>query len=100
MVFGLQLYILYSLYLHYDITVLPQVGLIGVIYIVCRVVGKVAGASIGAVIMKAPDTVKKHISFSLVPQEGVAIGLSLLAAQLLPEYGQTIRAVVLSAIFI
>ncbi len=83
-----------------DITVLPKVGLIGILYIVCRVIGKVAGASLGAVIMKAPDTVKKYIGFSLVPQAGVAIGLSLMAAQMLPEYGQTIRAVILSATFI
>jgi len=83
-----------------DITVLPQVGIIGVLYIVCRVIGKVAGASLGAIIMKAPDAVKKYIGFSLVPQAGVAIGLSLLAAQMLPQYGQTIRAVVLSATFI
>ncbi len=83
-----------------DITVLPKVGLLGVLYIVCRVIGKVAGASLGAIIMKAPETVKKYIGFSLVPQAGVAIGLSLLAAQMLPEYGQTIRAVILSATFI
>jgi len=83
-----------------DITVLPKVGVIGVIYIICRVIGKVAGASLGAFIMKAPDPVKKYIGFSLVPQAGVAIGLSLMAAQMLPQFGQTIRAVILSATFI
>lgn len=83
-----------------DITVLPSVGLIGILYILFRVAGKVSGAYIGAVIMKADDAVKKYIGFTLVPQAGVAIGLSLLAAQLLPQYGQTIRAVVLSATFI
>ncbi|HPZ06412.1 MAG TPA: cation:proton antiporter, partial [Clostridiales bacterium] len=40
------------------------------------------------------------IGFSLLPQAGVAIGLSLMAAQMLPEYGQTIRAVILAATFI
>jgi Kef-type K+ transport system membrane component KefB len=44
--------------------------------------------------------VKKYIGFTLVPQAGVAIGLSLIASQLLPELGQTIRAVVLCATFI
>lgn len=83
-----------------DITVLPQVGLIGILYIIFRVIGKVAGASLGAAIMKAPKVIRKYIGFSLVPQAGVAIGLSLLAAQLVPEYGQTIRAVILSATLI
>lgn len=83
-----------------DITVLPKIGLIGILYVVFRVIGKVAGASLGAIIMKAPEAVRKYIGFSLVPQAGVAIGLSLMAAQMLPEYGQTIRAVILAATFI
>jgi Kef-type K+ transport system membrane component KefB len=83
-----------------DISILPQVGVIGILYILFRVIGKVGGAYIGAWIMKASDTVKKHIGFTLVPQAGVAIGLSLLASRLVPEYGQTIRAVVLSATLI
>jgi len=37
-----------------DITVLPRVGLIGILYIVFRVAGKIAGTAIGAAIMKAP----------------------------------------------
>ncbi|MGB7605219.1 MAG: cation:proton antiporter [Lutisporaceae bacterium] len=83
-----------------NITILPQIGFIGIIYVICRVIGKVTGAYIGAVIMKAPETVKKYIGFTLIPQAGVAIGLSLIAAQILPEFGQTIRAVILSGTFI
>lgn len=78
-----------------DISILPKIGVIGIIYIVFRVVGKIAGASIGAIITKAPKTVKKYIGFTLIPQAGVAIGLSLIASQAIPEYGQTIRAVIL-----
>ncbi len=83
-----------------NLSVLPQIGVMGILYVVCRIVGKVAGAYLGAVIMKAPENIKKYLGFSLVPQAGVAIGLSLLAAQMLPEYGQTIRAVILSATLI
>lgn len=78
-----------------DLSVLGSIGLIGILYIVLRVAGKILGASTGAAIMKAPDTVKKYIGFTLVPQAGVAIGLSLIAAQKLPTYGPTIRAVIL-----
>lgn len=83
-----------------DISFLPRIGIIGILYIVTRVIGKVAGASIGASIMKAPATVKKYIGFTLIPQAGVAIGLSLIAANTIPEFGQTIRAVILSATLI
>lgn len=83
-----------------NVTVLPKIGLIGIIYVVVRVIGKVSGASLGAVLMKAPETVRKYLGLTLVPQAGVAIGLSLIAAQTLPEFGQTIRAVVLCATLI
>ena len=80
-----------------DISILPKIGIMGIIYIISRVSGKIIGASIGATIMKAPVTVKKYIGFALIPQAGVAIGLMLVASKALPEFAQTIRAVVLSA---
>jgi len=83
-----------------DITSIPKIGVIGIIYVICRVIGKVAGAYIGAAIMKAPAPVKKYLGYSLVPQAGVAIGLSLIAANTLPELGQAIRTIVLCATFI
>ncbi|MGN1250144.1 MAG: cation:proton antiporter, partial [Candidatus Spyradocola sp.] len=49
----------------------------------------------GAAIMKAPSAVKKYLGPTLVPQAGVAIGLSLLAQTVVPEYADVIRAVVL-----
>lgn len=78
-----------------DITIIPKIGLIGISYVIFRVLGKVIGAFIGAKIMKASETVEKYIGFTLIPQAGVAIGLSLIASRAIPEYGQTIRAVIL-----
>jgi Kef-type K+ transport system membrane component KefB len=83
-----------------DVSILPSVGLIGILYIITRVIGKVAGAYIGAAIMKAEEAIRKYIGFTLVPQAGVAIGLTLLASRMVPEYAQTIRTVVLSATLI
>lgn len=83
-----------------DISIIPKIGVIGILYIIIRVAGKVAGASLGAYLMKAPKTVKKYIGFTLLPQAGVAIGLSLIASNALPEHGKTIRAVILCATMI
>ena len=58
------------------------------------------GAWLGAVISKCQKTVKKYLGFMLIPQAGVAIGLSLLAIKIVPQYGDTIRAVVLCATLI
>lgn len=83
-----------------EITILPSVGLIGILYIITRVIGKVLGASVGAAVIKAERTVRKYIGLTLIPQAGVAIGLALLASRMVPEYSQTIRTVVLSATLI
>jgi len=78
-----------------DIGVLPSIGLAGIIYVLSRVAGKLAGAFAGAKMMKAPPAVAKYLGASLVPQAGVAIGLSLIATQVVPEYGAQIRAIIL-----
>ena len=78
-----------------QLSVLPAVGLIGVIYIVLRVLGKMFGASLGGVVCKCESGVRKYLGPCLLPQAGVAIGLSLAAAEVVPEYGSEIRAVIL-----
>lgn len=83
-----------------NLQVLTTVGIIGVIYIIFRVVGKVSGAYLGAVICKAPDKVKKYLGFGLIPQAGVAIGLTIVADGIIPEYSAQIKAVILSATLI
>ena len=83
-----------------DVSVLPSIGLVGVLYVVLRVAGKWMGASLGAAIAKSPPTVKKYLGAALLPQAGVAIGLSMIATQMFPDYGPTIKAVILCGTFI
>lgn len=83
-----------------DVTILASVGVVGVIYVVGRVIGKVFGAWLGAKISKAPKIVSKWLGFTLIPQEGVAIGLATSAAASLPEYGARIQTVVLCGVVI
>ena len=78
-----------------NITILPQIGLIGVIYVLARVVGKIGGAWLGAVIMRAPKSVRRFLGPALIPQAGVAIGLSLVAGEAFPAYATQIRAIIL-----
>ena len=82
------------------LNVLLTVGLVGLIYIVMRVVGKITGAFIGATITKSPEPVKKWLGFALIPQAGVAIGLTIVAGNVVPQYANEIRAVVLCATLI
>ncbi|MDO4562367.1 MAG: cation:proton antiporter [Clostridia bacterium] len=77
------------------LSILPSIGVIGVLYLISRVIGKCLGAYLGARIAKAPENVRRYLGGALVPQAGVAIGLSLLATRVVPMYGDSIRAVIL-----
>ncbi len=78
-----------------DLRIIPTIGLVGIIYVVFRVIGKMIGAYAGAKVMKADKKICKYLGPCLIPQAGVAIGLSLIAESALPQDGSTIRAVIL-----
>lgn len=81
-----------------DLAVIPQVGLLGVLYLVFRSAGKYFGARLGATVVKEESNVKKYLGVALLPQAGVAIGMSQIVVSSLPgDYGTQIRAVVLCA---
>ena len=83
------------------LNVLTAVGIIGIIYVLFRVVGKIFGAWFGAKITKADPIVSKYLGYALIPQAGVAIGLSLIATQVLNvEMGSQIRAIILAGTLI
>ena len=78
-----------------DISIIPSVGVIGIIYIFMRVAGKMLGAFLGAKISHADKKVQKYLGFTLIPQAGVAIGLATTAMSIVPDYGPMIRTVIL-----
>lgn len=63
---------------HIDMTILLGTWHITFFYILLRIVGKMSGAYLGAVMSHAPDAIKKYAGFALVPQAGVALGLALI----------------------
>ena len=83
-----------------DVTIITSVGVVGAVYVVGRVVGKALGAWLGARVSKAPKVVSRWLGLTLVPQEGVAIGLATSAASSLPEYGARIKTIVLCGVVI
>ena len=84
-----------------DLSVLPTVGILGVLYIIARSIGKYFGARLGACIVKADANVRKWLGFTLFPQAGVAVGMAQIALTRLPgEMGAKVQAVVLCATLI
>ena len=78
-----------------QLSVLPTVGLAGALYVLLRVAGKMSGSAFGAWLCHADSRIAKYLGPALIPQAGVAIGLSLIATRVVPEHGATIRAIIL-----
>lgn len=76
----------------------PIVLIVGIVYILIRSVGKVGGAYIGCAVSKCNDTIKKHFGMTLIPQAGVALGMTLTAVNL--QGGHMIRNVVLFGVLV
>jgi len=81
-----------------QLSVLASVGVLGLIYMTFRFLGKYVGATTGSTITKMEPNVRKYLGFSLIPQAGVAIGLSLVATQMLPDnLGAQVKAIILAS---
>ena len=79
---------------HLDFTILYKMGIVGVLYIIFRVIGKVYGARLGARISKAPKPIENWIGLTLTPQAGVALGIGLVAKSTFPDFGNYIFTVI------
>ncbi|WP_026895363.1 cation:proton antiporter [Clostridiisalibacter paucivorans] len=80
-----------------DIRLIKYVGLLGIGYIIARVTGKVLGSYLGCKLSNMPKKVQKYLGFTLIPQAGVAIGLSMTAQLDFPQIGSNVRTIILGA---
>lgn len=72
---------------------------IGVAYIISRSIGKYFGAYASAKAVKCSDKVVRNLGITLLPQAGVALGMSV-TAESLAEGGDLIRNIVLFAVLV
>lgn len=78
-----------------------SVVVIGIVYIIARSAGKYLGAFGGCALMKCDKPIRNYLGITLLPQAGVALGMSLTAANQLGEgAGSTIRNIVLFSVLI
>ncbi|AHC16745.1 cation:proton antiporter [Salinispira pacifica] len=69
------------------ISALPELGLIGLVYIAGRATGLISGASFGAWAGRLPVSIRKYLGLGILSQAGVAIGLALIVKKELAEFG-------------
>lgn len=71
---------------------------IGILYFIVRILGKYVGAFVGCKISKKPARTTYTLGLALIPQAGVAIGLSELAARTIGgDTGAVIQTIIMSS---
>lgn len=76
-----------------DVSALSKVGLTGLGYIFLRILSRIVGSWIGAVIGGAPPEQRPWFGIALLPQAGVAVGIALIAADEFPAYAEAVLTV-------
>lgn len=78
-----------------------KIVVVGLIFILARSLGKIEGAKVSSGLMKCEPQVQKYLGITLLPQAGVALGMSLIAMEQLDgESGRLIRSLSLFAVLI
>lgn len=73
---------------------------IGLVYILARSAGKILGASASSRMMKCVPSIQKYLGITLLPQAGVALGMSVTVAAEFGAEGAMIRNIVLFSVLI
>ncbi len=81
-----------------SIKILIESGMLGVVFILSRSLGKVVGSTIGGRLAKINTILGEKIGWALLPQSEISIYLSILAKSAIPVYGDKIFAVSMSGI--
>ena len=68
-----------------DWELLPTLGMLGAVYILARIAGRILGGYTGGVLAGSSHVVRWRNGPCLLPQAGVAMGLALVATHRMPE---------------
>ncbi len=83
-----------------DLAAFLALGLIGVMYIVCRLAGKYVGISLMASITGQSHEVRHWLGTTMFAQAGAAIALSTIAVHRNPELGSAVQIVILGSVVV
>ena len=83
-----------------DLSLLPSLGLLGLVYVLCRATGKLAGARLAAKRTRFPEPVRRLLGMSIFAQAGLAVGLVLVTRERFPDIAPTVTTVVLGAVIV
>lgn len=79
-----------------DFSLIGAIGLIGTVYVICRVLGKILGAEFGGRCGGAGAAWRRWTGVAMLPQAGAAMGMALVATSRFPEHRQLLLTLVIS----
>jgi len=77
--------------------ILLSIGLTGILYILSRIAGLTLGTWVGGWLGRAPSSQRRWLGPAILPQAGLALGMAMIAGDHLPEWGDTLMAVVVGS---
>lgn len=81
-----------------QLEVMRELGIVGVCFVLARLVGKVGGMALGAKITNMPPHVVRYLGVSMLALADLAIGLSHEVARRYPDLDASVSTIVLSAV--
>ena len=83
-----------------DLTLVPAMGVVGLVYVIGRATGKFVGAAVGARRLKLEPAVQHFLGFGLLAQAGLAVGLTIAINQRFDTFAPIVSTVVLASVAI
>jgi Kef-type K+ transport system membrane component KefB len=83
-----------------DLSLVPSMGIVGVVYVLGRAIGKFVGAVAGARWLRLDPKVQYFLGFGLIAQAGLAVGLTIAIDQRYDDFAPIVSTVVLSSVAI
>ena len=83
-----------------DLALVPAMGVVGLVYVAGRSLGKFAGAAAGARWLQLEPSVQRFLGFGLLAQAGLAVGLTLQIEGRYEAYAASVSTVVLASVAI
>ena len=83
-----------------DLSLISSMGVVGLVYVGGRAVGKFVGAVAGARWLQLDRAVQRFLGFGLMAQAGLAVGLTIAIGQRFETLAPTVSTVVLASVAI
>lgn len=83
-----------------DFNLLPTIGVVCLVYIVARSFGKILGSYMGAKIVNDQPKIVKYLGPTLLSQTGLAIGLAIIASNVLNDSGHKMETIIIASSFV